>query len=82
MSTGTNRSSFPASRIASSRTRLFVAAPEPSSISVRGFAAAMDVPVAPSQTSGGGLTMTLRLPLAPAGSDIGDASVAAEERAP
>ena len=49
---------------------------------VRGFAAAMDVPVAPSQTPGGGLTMTLRLPLAPAGSDIGDASVAAEERAP
>lgn len=31
---------------------------------VRGFAAAMDVPVTPSQTPGGGLTMTLRLPLA------------------
>lgn len=31
---------------------------------VRGFATAMDVPVVPSQTPGGGLTMTLRLPLA------------------
>ena len=31
---------------------------------VRGFAAAMDVPVTPSQTVGGGLTMTLHLPLA------------------
>ena len=31
---------------------------------VRGFAAAMDVPVTPSQTVGGGLTMTLRLALA------------------
>ncbi|HEY0119645.1 MAG TPA: DUF4118 domain-containing protein [Cellulomonas sp.] len=31
---------------------------------VRGFAAAMDVLVTPSQTIGGGLTMTLRLPLA------------------
>ncbi len=31
---------------------------------VRGFAAAMDVPVTPSQTDGGGLTMILRLPVA------------------
>jgi two-component system sensor histidine kinase KdpD len=31
---------------------------------VRGFATAMDVTVTPSQTPGGGLTMTLRLPLA------------------
>ncbi len=34
---------------------------------VRGFAAAMDVSVTPSQTPGGGLTMALRLPLAEEG---------------
>jgi two-component system sensor histidine kinase KdpD len=33
---------------------------------VRGFSRAMDVSVTPSQTAGGGLTMTLRLPLAAA----------------
>ena len=31
---------------------------------VRGFTRAMDVTVTPSQTAGGGLTMTLRLPVA------------------
>lgn len=31
---------------------------------VQGFCAAMDVPVAPTETPGGGLTMTLRLPIA------------------